>query len=48
MINVNWATNPSVIIGKEICNNALKMNKSKEERVQDRKNIANNKFQNFF
>ncbi len=48
MINVNWATNPSVIIGKEICNNALKMNKSKDERVQDRKNIANDKFQNFF
>jgi len=48
MIDVNWATNPSVIIGKEICNNALKINKSKEERVQARKNIANNKFQNFF
>jgi len=48
MIDVNWATNPSVIIGKDICNNALKMNKNKDIRVQDRKNIANNKFKNFF
>jgi len=40
MLDVNWADNPSVNIGKEICNTALKANKSKEERIQDRKNVA--------
>lgn len=40
MLNVNWANNPSVNAGKEICNNALKLNKSKEERIQDRMNSS--------
>ena len=48
LLNVNWANNPKVIIGKEICNQALKDNVDSEEREEKRKSIALESFRNFY
>jgi glucose-6-phosphate isomerase len=47
LLNVNWANNPKVIIGKTICNTALRENRSFEDLKTERKNIALNKFENY-
>jgi len=47
-LDVNWANNPKVVIGKKICNEALKDKVSSEEREKIREKIADNIFRNFF
>jgi len=46
LLDVNWANNPKVIIGKNICNNALKANKSFQELKKERMKIASTKLAN--
>ncbi len=48
LLNVNWATNPKVIIGKKICNEALLKKITPEQGENIRKEIAKEKFENFF
>ncbi len=48
LLNVNWANNPKVVIGKKICNEALKKESSLEEREKIRNTIAGEKFKDFF
>ena len=48
LLDVNWATNPKVIIGKKICNDALKEKISFEEQEKIRENIAKERFKNYF
>ena len=48
LIDVNWANNPKVIIGKKICNKALQKQTTFEEQRNMRKSIANEIFKNFF
>lgn len=48
LINVNWANNPKVIIGKKICNEALKEKITPEQGENIRKEIAKEKFKEFF
>ncbi|MFX1409412.1 MAG: hypothetical protein ACFFA6_03605 [Promethearchaeota archaeon] len=48
LIDVNWASNPKVIIGKQICNDALREKISPEQGEKTRKKIAMEKFPNFF
>ncbi|MFX0001843.1 MAG: hypothetical protein ACFE9C_03935 [Candidatus Hodarchaeota archaeon] len=48
LIDVNWATNPKVNIGKEICNKALKEKASEEQQIRLRKEIAKERFKDFF
>ena len=48
LIDVNWANNPKVIIGKQICNKALKDNINSAKREKIRKNLAKEMFKNFF
>ncbi|UCD02328.1 MAG: hypothetical protein JSV23_04775 [Promethearchaeota archaeon] len=48
LINVNWATNPKVIIGKKICTEALKEKFSSNQAEKTRKKIAEEKFKNLF
>ncbi|UCC19263.1 MAG: hypothetical protein JSV62_14345 [Promethearchaeota archaeon] len=48
LLNVNWANNPKVIIGKQICNDALKERINIEESEKRRKNLAAEKFKHFF
>jgi glucose-6-phosphate isomerase len=49
LLNVNWSNNPKVIIGKEICNNALKDKSSSEQRKSTREKLATSVFsQKFF
>ena len=48
LLNVNWANNPKVIIGKEICNQALKDNVNSEKGEEKRKSIALESFRNFY
>jgi glucose-6-phosphate isomerase len=45
LIDVNWANNPKVIIGKQICNKTLKDNINREKL---RNNLAKEMFRNFF
>ncbi|TFG24791.1 MAG: hypothetical protein EU529_03120 [Promethearchaeota archaeon] len=47
-LDVNWANNPKVVIGKKICNKALKDKVSSEEREKIREKIADDIFRNFF
>lgn len=47
LLNVDWANNPKVIIGKRICNTALRENRSFKDLKEERKKIASNKFENF-
>ncbi|TXT62567.1 MAG: Glucose-6-phosphate isomerase [Promethearchaeota archaeon] len=48
LLDVNWANNPKVDIGKKICNEALQNNLSEEQRKENRVLIAENKFKKFF
>ncbi|NHJ20010.1 MAG: hypothetical protein EAX91_03630 [Candidatus Lokiarchaeota archaeon] len=48
LLNVNWSNNPKVIIGKEICNNALKDKTSSEQRKNEREELATNVFSQKF
>ncbi|MFX1420128.1 MAG: hypothetical protein ACFE9N_14520 [Promethearchaeota archaeon] len=48
LLNVNWADNPKVIIGKKICNDALKERINFEQSEKIRKKIAAEKFRAFF
>ncbi|MFX1298307.1 MAG: hypothetical protein ACFFD2_26065 [Promethearchaeota archaeon] len=47
MFDVNWANNPKVVIGKKICNEALKNKIDPEEREKIRKLKADNIFKSF-
>lgn len=47
LLDVNWANNPKVIIGKEICNNALQENQTFDELKETRKKIALDKFKEY-
>ena len=47
LLNVNWANNPKVNIGKKICNEALKQGLSPKLRRDKRKEIAENKFEEY-
>ncbi|MHA1682951.1 MAG: hypothetical protein ACTSUE_18575 [Promethearchaeota archaeon] len=46
--NVDWAGNPNVILGKEICNHAMETNKSWNQMKQTRKEFAKEKFKGFW
>jgi glucose-6-phosphate isomerase len=48
LLDVNWANNPMVNIGKEICNEALKNELDPSNRRDIRKKLAKEKFENFF
>ncbi|MFX0076896.1 MAG: hypothetical protein ACFE96_15735 [Candidatus Hermodarchaeota archaeon] len=48
LLDVNWANNPKVVIGKEICNKALKSKFSSEHRKETRKRISKSVFSNKF
>ncbi|MFO8018249.1 MAG: hypothetical protein R6U96_06405 [Promethearchaeia archaeon] len=48
LLDVNWANNPKVNIGKEICNKALQNNLSQKQRQINRKKIAEKKFADFY
>ena len=48
LTNVNWANNPKVIIGKKICNEALKEGITASQSEEIRKKIAEEKFGTFF
>ena len=47
-LNVNWANNPKVVIGKKICNEALKNKIPSVIRENTRKNIAERTFRDFY
>jgi len=47
LLDVNWANNPKVIIGKEICNNALINDLSPDRWKKVRSEIAKEKFKDF-
>ena len=48
LLDVNWANNPKVNIGKKICNEALKKNLPSEKRKEIRINLGKDKFKHFF
>jgi len=48
LLDVNWANNPKVIIGKKICNETLSNNIPSAERKNTRVKVANEKFQSFY
>jgi len=48
LLNVNWANNPKVVIGKKICNEALINRIPEEIRKETRNKIAEEKFDNFY
>ncbi|MFW9897416.1 MAG: hypothetical protein ACFFD7_16550 [Candidatus Thorarchaeota archaeon] len=48
LLETNWANNPKVIIGKQICNNALRDNIDKAKRREIRREIAKERFSNFY
>ncbi|MHA1341857.1 MAG: hypothetical protein ACTSRZ_04955 [Promethearchaeota archaeon] len=45
LLDVNWESNPLVVIGKQICNEAIQHGKTKEERINDRKKAILSKFE---
>ena len=47
LLDVDWANNPKVVIGKKICNEALKKKASREDREITRERIADNVFRTF-
>jgi len=47
MLDVNWADNPKVVIGKKICNEALKNKVPPEDREKIRKEKADTIFKSF-
>ena len=44
LLNVNWANNPMVVIGKKICNEALRNKIPPEVRKKTRESLADDKF----
>jgi len=48
LLDVNWVNNPKVVIGKRICNEALKNQTPSEELRSVRSKIANEKFTGFW
>ncbi len=48
LLDVNWASNPKVVIGKKICNEALKNKASIEQRIREREKVAESCFRDFF
>jgi len=48
LINVNWASNPKVIIGKQICINAIKEKVTLDQGIKIRKEIAKEIFKTFY
>ena len=48
MFNVNWANNPNVLLGKEICNYAMDKNKSFIQMQTTRIEVAKEKFKDFW
>ena len=44
LLDVNWSNNPKVVIGKKICNEALKNRIPPEEREKIRRELAERKF----
>ena len=48
LLDVNWASNPKVVIGKKICNEALKNRASVDQRRREREKVAENSFSDFF
>ena len=48
LLDVNWANNPKVVIGKKICNDALKNKATPQQRKNDRERIAKKNFSDFF
>lgn len=48
LLDVNWANNPKVIIGKKICNEALKNKIDPDNRKNTRMEIAREKFNSFY
>ncbi|MFW9999513.1 MAG: hypothetical protein ACFE9Q_05035 [Candidatus Hodarchaeota archaeon] len=48
LLNVNWANNPKVIIGKKICNEALIEKISPEQEEKIRRDLAQEKFKEFY
>jgi len=48
LLNVNWANNPKVVIGKKICNEALIKKVPTNEREEIRKKIATDVFKDFW
>ncbi|MHA1987376.1 MAG: hypothetical protein ACW98D_12120 [Promethearchaeota archaeon] len=48
LIDINWANNPKVIVGKQICNKFLKDNINAEDREKLRSTLAKEMFENFY
>ncbi len=48
LLNVNWADNPKVVIGKKICNEALMNQKQFEYLQREREKIARERFTSFY
>jgi glucose-6-phosphate isomerase len=48
LLDVNWANNPKVVIGKKICNEALINQKGFDELRERRNKIASESFKNYF
>ncbi len=48
LVNVNWADNPKVVIGKKICNEALIEKTTEEQGKINRDKIAKENFKDFF
>lgn len=48
LFDVNWANNPKVVIGKKICNEALKNKTPQKERQKIREKSAEKIFKHFF
>ncbi len=48
LFDVNWSNNPNVIIGKEICNDAMVSKKNWIDLKERRKNLATEKFKDFW
>ncbi|MHA1731714.1 MAG: hypothetical protein ACTSU5_07205 [Promethearchaeota archaeon] len=48
LLDVNWSDNPSVILGKEICNAALLEDLDRNARRENRKSVAEKSFKNFW
>ncbi len=48
LLDVNWANNPKVVIGKKICNDALVKKLPENERKLVRKDLAQKKFKDFY
>jgi glucose-6-phosphate isomerase len=44
LLNVNWANNPMVVIGKKICNEALRNKIPPEVRKKTREDLASDKY----